>query len=126
MRFYIKGHVNVLATHHSTLEFTKDTELTKRGDCILGVGADFSYEELLKLKDKNEITITISVDNIKEIIKARLNKEFSDKHEIVIRKTGFLSDRTLGIKADKAAIDLSRELVKKLKDPNANALVEIV
>jgi hypothetical protein len=34
------GHKNVLATHKTTLEFTKDDYLTKKGDCILAINLD--------------------------------------------------------------------------------------
>lgn len=125
MKFYISGHENMMATHHSTLEFTKDKNLTKRGDCIIGVNAQFSYDELMKLISKESITISISIDNLNETIKAKVNKNFNHKHEIVIRKKDFLSDRTLGIYADKAAIDINRDLIEKLKNPDVKALVEI-
>ena len=125
MKFVICGHINMMATHHSTLEFTKDKNLTKRGDCIIGVNADFSYEDLVKLINKENITITISLGELKETIKAKINKTFNHKHEIVIRKKDFLSDRTFGIYSDKAAIDLDRKLIEKLKNPKAKAIVEI-
>ncbi len=125
MKFFIKGHENMLAKHHSTLEFTKDNFLTKKGDCIIGVGADFDYKELMRLTKKDSIKITITVDDIKDTITAKVNKDFDHKHEIVIRKTSFLSDRTLGIYADKAAVDLDRSLIQKLKNPEAKAWVEI-
>ena len=54
-----------------------------------------------------------------------VNKEFDDKHEIVIRRTDFHSNRTLGIRADKVAVDINRELVEKLKDPSTKAVIEI-
>jgi uncharacterized protein len=125
MRFYISGHEHMMATHHSTLEFTKDAHLTKRGDCIIGVNANFSIDEIKNILEKETITITITLGNLKEVITAKTNKKFNHSHEIVIRKKDFISDRTLGIKADKAAIDLNRELIAKLKNPDNKALVEI-
>ena len=125
MKFCIYGHENVLATHHSTLEFTKDNHLTKKGDCIIGVKADFSYEELMELTKKENITIVISIDELREEVHAKVNRNFNHKHEIVIRKNDFISTRTLGIKADKAAIDLNKKLIEKLKNPHTNAMVEI-
>mgnify|MGYP003973927085 CR=1 FL=1 len=126
MKFFIYGHENLLATHNTTLEFTKDSYLTKNGDCIVGIRADFSYDELMKLKGQDTIKIIISIDEIKEEIISKVNKYFDHKEEIVIRLSDFLSDRTLGIKANKAAINLSRESIQKLKDPNTRAQVEII
>jgi len=37
--------------------------------------------------------------------------------DIVVRKSDFICHRTLAVKADKAACDLSRALVEKLKNP---------
>ena len=37
------GHTNVLGRHKSTFEITKETELSKNGDCIIAVGADKGY-----------------------------------------------------------------------------------
>jgi len=34
-----------------------------------------------------------------------------------VRKSGYVCGRTLAVKADKAASDLSRELVEKMQDP---------
>ena len=35
--FFAKGHKNVLSTHKTTFEVTKETELSKRGNCIIAV-----------------------------------------------------------------------------------------
>ena len=37
--------------------------------------------------------------------------------DMVVRKSGYICGRTLAINADKAACDLSRALVEKLKNP---------
>ena len=124
-KFIACGHPNVLATHKTTLEFTKDTELTLNGDCIVGVNADF---ELIKIKDfirqlKNKnIIITIKKisnehDNKKneETIHAEINSKFNSDSELVIRNTDFISERTFAISSDKAAFDLNMGLISYLK-----------
>jgi len=60
-----------------------------------------------------------------EII-ADVNPNFKDKREIVIRKSDFKSKRTLGINANKAAINLSRKLVEKLQNPKTKIKVKIL
>ena len=128
-KFNAYGHTNILATHKTTLEFTKDSELTLKGDCIVGIKADFDLDELKgfikKTKNNKKITITISINKIKEIINAELNPHFSSKHEMVIRKTDFVSERTFAVKADKAAFELSRELVKEMRNPETRVSVAI-
>jgi len=117
--FHAYGHPNILGSHKTTLEFTKDPEITLRGDCIIGVKADF---ELSKLKEhirkskNNKISITISNNKIHETILAAINPDFYDGKELVIRKTNFISKRTFATNSNKAAFDLNRELIAYLKE----------
>ena len=120
--FYCYGHENILGTHRTTLEFTKDPDVTKKGDCIIGVRADFDYIKLREFVKKNSgkmIRAEIIVEDLKDEFSFFLNSCFSDKNEIVIRKTGFNSERTLGIGADKAAMDINRALVEMMEDGNS-------
>ena len=126
MKFTAYGHPNILATHPTTLEFTKGKELSLEGDCIIGVRADFLLKDIKRILNKERIKIVISVDKSKEEVIAQTNRLFNHDTEMVIRKSDFLSDRTLGIRANKAAIDLDRKLVAKLKDPKQKIEVEII
>jgi len=124
-KFNAYGHPNILGTHKTTFEFTKDNELTLNGDCIVGVKADFELSEIKKFikKSKNnkiEIKIEFISKNKKfqETIFAELNPNFNSDKEMVIRKTDFISERTFAVKADKAACDLNRGLVGVLKQEN--------
>lgn len=121
------GHPNILATHRTTVEITKDTELTKKGDCIIAVAADFSLPRIKEIigSSSGKIKLTITAAGMKEEITAIANKEFNSDHEIVLRKGSFLSERTLGVNADKAAAQLGRELVEKLKDSNTAVSVTL-
>ncbi|MEM2818033.1 MAG: DUF371 domain-containing protein, partial [Archaeoglobaceae archaeon] len=40
------GHPNISAKHRTTLEVTKDNEISKRADCIIGVNANKSVSEI--------------------------------------------------------------------------------
>ena len=122
-QFHAYGHPNILATHKTTLEFTKESELSLKGDCIVGVKADFDLDEIKKIIDKSKnkkIKILIETEDkkINEIIEAELNQNFSDDNEIVIRKTDFASQRTLAIRSNKAAFELKMELIDYLKQKN--------
>ena len=122
--FTCNGHQNITSKHKTTLEFTKDKYLTLKGDCIVGIKADFSLLQLKKfiksLKNNKKIIIIIeSMDNDKKIIEkinAEINPDFNSEKDIVIRKSDFIDNRTLAIKADKAAIDLNKELIKNIKN----------
>ena len=122
-KFNAYGHTNILATHKTTLEFTKDKELSLKGDCIVGVNADFELQQLkqfIKKSDIKKITIKIQTisksTKIKETINAELNKNFNSKREFVIRKTNFISKRTFAINSNKAAFDLNRHLINFLEE----------
>ena len=123
--FTCYGHENITARHKTTLEFTKDRDLSLKGDCIIGVKADFSLPQLknfIKSIDNNKITIIIETMNninknnnkIIEKINAEINPGFNSDKDIVIRKSDFRDERTLAVKADKAACELSRELIKNI------------
>ncbi len=122
--FYAHGHKNILATHYSTLEFTSSEELSLRGDCIVGVNCKYSLEKLKKLK--GNLSIYLEADGIKDICFAEVNPEFKDIHEMVIRKSQYKDQRTFAINCTKAAKDIKRELIEKLKDPKAklNIIIE--
>ena len=116
--FMAYGHPNVLATHRNTIEFTKEDFLTKEGDCILGVNADFSAEalrEFVKECERDFVEVEIRCGDFTEIIMGKLNKGFNDNKAIVIRKSNFVSERTLVTEADKAACDLNREMVDSIR-----------
>jgi len=118
------GHRNVTAKHKTTFEITKENHLTPRGDCIIAISADKSLPELSRefrnsLKnEKAKLKINLHCSNLTEKITACGDPNLTLKHptDMVIRKSSFICDRTLAIKANKAAIDLNKEFVKKLKE----------
>lgn len=125
------GHENVISKHRTTIEVTMDTTLTKRGDCIIGVNADkglcdFSekFKEMLK-KDNSNVKIFIISDGFREEINAKgsENLMLTHEHDIVVRKSKFIDDRTIAIMADKSAIDLNREMVKMLAKGKKTSII---
>jgi len=123
---FAHGHENIQATHETTFEITKEPTLTKHGDCIIAVeatkgAADLSLEfkEAARKKDA-QITITIEAGELKEILRTRGSPRllFTHPTDLVVRKTDYVCGRTLAIRADKAASDLSRKLVEKIQDSN--------
>ena len=74
MIFSISGHTNLLATHQNTLEFTKDKELTKKGNCVVGIRADFDYNKLMKIaQNYSKIKVIIKIDKLTEEIICKIN-----------------------------------------------------
>lgn len=128
------GHQNIQATHRTTLEFTKDQQLTKRGDCIVAVATDKAladlsgeFKETLQ-KPSAKLTIIIEVNGITEQINASGSPQLILTHasDAVVRKSAFICNRTLAIHADKAACDLARTLVEKLKNPQQKVKITLI
>jgi hypothetical protein len=127
------GHENIRATHKTTLEFTKDKNLTKNGDCIIAVAADKGLADLSRefkerlRKPNAKLTILIEAGGITEQIQAYSSQQLVLTHptDAVIRKSSYLCARTLAIHADKAADNLSRELVKKLENPKQKVKITL-
>ena len=131
--FFAQGHENVLSTHKTTFEVTKKQKLSKRGDCIVAVASTLGAADLpdgfkkAASTDNSKITITIEADDLKETAKAYGSSKLHFTHptDLVVRKSDFTCGRTLAIKADKASVDFSKDLIAKLKNPNQNVKVTI-
>jgi hypothetical protein len=127
------GHENVISSHRTTLEITKDEEISKRADCIIGVNADkglvdLSEEFKAKARDGSVlIVLTISTDGVEEKItgKGHSGLTFTHPTDMVARKSEFICDRTIMIKADKSSKELKRDLVERLKNPGQRIDVSI-
>ncbi|UCE16165.1 MAG: DUF371 domain-containing protein [Candidatus Bathyarchaeota archaeon] len=120
-----RGHENVQSTHRATFEVTRETRLTRRGDCVVAVGAmkgaadlNLRFKEAAR-KDNARITITIEADEVKEVVRAKGNSRLSFTHpmDLVVRRSGYVCGRTVAVGADKAASHFSRKLVEKMRDP---------
>jgi len=131
---FAHGHENIQATHRTTFEITKEPTLTKRGDCIIAVEATKGAADLppefkeAARKKGAQITITIEAGELKEIVRAKGNSRllFTHPADLVVRKTDYVCGRTLAIGADKAASDLSRKLIEKLRDSSRRIRITLV
>jgi hypothetical protein len=132
-KFYAFGHERILSTHPTTIEITRSQNLTIRGDCVIGVKSsnglrDFPDEIkrlLCDVSGRGRLEIRVSDEVV--IIEGRGAKglSFLDLSEIVLRKSGFVSDRTLMVYSDKAARDIPRRMVKLLMDPGEKISFEL-
>jgi hypothetical protein len=127
------GHEKIQATHNTTLEFTKDKHLSKKGDCIVTVAADKAlanlnseFKEKLR-KPHAKLSILIEVGGIIEQVAAQGSPQLILAHptDMVIRKSDYVCNRTLAVHADKAAQDLPRNFVEKLKDPRQKVKITL-
>lgn len=127
------GHENIRSNHRRTIEITKESELTLQGDCIVGVNAKYSCNDLpdeLKKKLQNpssKIKISIRVDDNVFTTIGKGHKDLTLTHhgDIVIRKSNFICPRTLAVNCDKASDLLPRDMVKSLQNPKAKGVFTI-
>lgn len=120
-----KGHPNIQATHKSTWEITKEKSVSKRGDCIIGVDSTYSLNELppwLVLAIKTGKKLFFQLEDGFTIHRGtgfgHKDLLLSDPTEIVVRKSDFISARTLAINCDFAAKDIPSDMRLRLKEPN--------
>jgi hypothetical protein len=135
VRFEIEfsGHENIRSNHKKTIEITKESELTVRGDCIVGVNANYSCSDLPEnLKEKlqdpsSEIEFSIRVEDQEFVVKGKGHEDLILSHpeDIVIRKSDFVCPRTLAVKCDKASDLLPREMVRLLQNPKTKGFFTI-
>jgi len=121
---YAYGHKNVLGIHNTTIEITKNTNLTRKGDCIVAVNAtkacnDINPDVKECIKKGRKFTITLRIDNLSDTFEGYGSEKLGliDKEDMVFRKSDFICDRTVLINCTKAARDLNRALIERLCMP---------
>lgn len=124
--FKASGHPNIRPHHKTTLMTTTEPRLTTRGDCIIAVSAETGLSQLpdeIKQAARDPetvITLTLKTGNHQFTAVGRGDPEltYSDPHDMVVRKSNYTCDRTLMVSSDKAAIDIPKELVETLQNPD--------
>jgi len=127
------GHPKIRATHKTTLEITKDSHLTERGDCIVAVNASKGGRDLspefrdLVRNDNAVIRLTMTVARQSETVTGRGDSRLTLDHltDLVIRRSNYVCNRTLMVQADKSASNLRRGLVRALRDPQAKIIMQV-
>ncbi len=123
VQFKAYGHENIIGEHKTTVELTSENHLTKRGTCIVGVGSGITLSQLdpkikkLARLSGTKIVLRMSINGLTEEVTGTGSPglTYTDPTSMVARTSKFESERTLMVKADKAASDLSREFVDRLK-----------
>lgn len=128
-----QGHKNILSLHARTIEVTKDSNMSINGDCIVGVSANKACHDLdtaLKRKLKTSgtfVKIIIIVEPLEFVLVGfgKDDLEITHEHDIVLRKSNYVDSRTLIVSCDKSAIDIPRNLIKMLTNPDAKGMLRI-
>lgn len=128
-----RGHRMVRSFHPTTIEVTTEDYLTENGDCIIGVGASKGCSQLdpgvkagLRTAGaKVTFRLIVGETNFEFFGRGDPRLGLSHPHDLVIRKSEFISDRTVAVHANAAARDIPRTMVKLLQNPEARGLMEI-
>jgi uncharacterized protein len=131
--FHAYGHPAILSTHPSTLEITTSHELTRRGDCVVAVKSSRAArnlpEDLKRVlsSSSGRGRLALRVGPFEFTVEGRGDPRLTFLHDtdLVVRKSAFISDRTLMIYADKSSMDIPRDMVRLLQDANNRVTVEI-
>ena len=131
--FIAWGYPNIKSTHKTTIMVTRDDKLTLRGHCIVAVKAQKGLSDLnpnMKKMIQNEssvIIFSIEAGSFVFEVTGRGHPNLSLTHpsDIVLRKSGFVCNRTLMIRADRAASDIPSAFLDHLKDSNQPIKVSI-
>ena len=134
VQFKAYGHQNVIGEHKSTVELTSENHLTQQGTCIVGVSAHLTLDDLdteikeLAQLESTTIVLKMDVDGLVEKVTGTGGSglTYSDPTSMVARISSFECDRTLMINADKAASDLSRDFIERLKESDVVIDCELV
>ncbi|MGI0078196.1 MAG: DUF371 domain-containing protein [Nitrososphaerales archaeon] len=128
-----KGHSNILGLHRNTIEVTKEEEISRRADCIIGVRATKACSDLSSalrqhIQRGGYLRFEIIVEEERFAFRGEgsHNLDLTNDRELVLRRSEFASERTGAIKCDVAAIDIPRSIVKKLQSPNSNGKLKIM
>lgn len=121
--FRCRGHINIRGTHAKTLELTSDADISESGTCIIGVSCEVDEEALLQLR--GAVRIRLVCGAAEDTLTARINPLFRRGDPIIFRRNPDPGPRTFAVGASKGSAMLDRDLIKALKDPDAELVVEV-
>lgn len=132
-RIAFRGHPLVSALHPTTIEITTDDHLTRKGDCIVGIYADKGCAQLTEAvragirRKSSQVTLRFVAGSETFVVKARGDPRLTltHPHDVVVRKSDFVSDRTIAVGASAAARDIPRSMVALLRSPDTTAYMEV-
>lgn len=117
-----KGNPNIKAIHKTTIEVTKEGWLSPKGDCIIGILADkacadlsISLKKFIQRGSRLRITLVVGCEKFQFMAYGSPKLELTDPISIVIRKSGYISPRTMAIHSEASASDIPRRIVALLR-----------
>ena len=127
------GHPNVKSTHRTTLMTTTYDHLSTKGDCIVAISAEKGLRDLNpRIKEAirregSSVRLLIETEGKTFTVEGIGDPRLALSHpsDMVIRKRGYICDRTLMIMADKAACDIDNFMIELLRKENCQISLTI-
>ena len=119
---YCHGHSLVIGSHPTTFEITREDHLSKTGNCIIGIAADKgcaglsdAFREII-CHDDAILTTVLACAGERAEIRSWGSSLFTLDHptDIDWRRSSFTCGRTIGIRSDRVAATLPKELIENL------------
>ncbi|MEM7051758.1 MAG: DUF371 domain-containing protein [Acidobacteriota bacterium] len=117
------GHRNLRASHHKTLELTREAEITSRATCVVGVRADFDPRQVAGLR--GSVRVRLRHGERVEELEATVPAFVGVRPTLVLRRGDRRFGNTFAYGATASAKDLDRTFVNALRDSEAELRVEI-
>jgi 16S rRNA (cytidine1402-2'-O)-methyltransferase len=121
--FRCYGHPRITGSHTKTLELTRDTDVTGRATCVLGVRSDHDDRALLSLR--GDVEVVLEGAGHSDTFTATISAFFLGDDSLVFRHGPGLRGRTFAYDATKSAAAMDRTLVRALADRDAQLDVTI-
>jgi 16S rRNA (cytidine1402-2'-O)-methyltransferase len=121
--FACRGHAAIAGTHAKTIEFTRDTDVTRRATCVLGVASEHDNGALRALR--GDIEVTMECGDERDTFTATMTPFFLGDNSLVFRRGRGLRGRTIAYAATKGAAEIDRALVHALTDRGAQLFVTV-
>ncbi|MFQ6010084.1 MAG: DUF371 domain-containing protein [Candidatus Aenigmatarchaeota archaeon] len=118
-----KGNPKISARDPQKIVITKGKEVFD--DSVIAVEASAAAADLpddfkTAIRDRKKLSLTIGTAGNEDVIFAfgSFEAKVTDKNNIVVTKSDFIDNATIGVRSNKAASDLLRELVALLQTDN--------
>ncbi|MBT7296211.1 DUF371 domain-containing protein, partial [Candidatus Woesearchaeota archaeon] len=110
------GNPNILATNQRVIKFVTKDFVSLDETSILGLKATFEFEKLKEFLNYNLMNVILICDDVEDSFMCNINPYFISKDVLTFRKSYFESDNTFGTFSEKAASDINKKLILKIKN----------
>jgi 16S rRNA (cytidine1402-2'-O)-methyltransferase len=121
--FRCQGHPRISGSHTKTIELTRDTDVSARATCVLGVGSEHDDRELRSLR--GDVEVVLDCGGVRDRFTATTSAFFLGDDALVFRRGPGLRGRTFAYDATKSAAEIDRRLIAAVGEPGAELQVTI-